>query len=118
MPKPTFPENVFRNDITHRLRELREYCRENNAPMFVTVYCPLCDTYVSEILSPKVLGVELKDDRITGHLNVANGFRTVPKETRLYQYNSDGELVEGDEEDMSDILSAVASCEEDNDSLE
>lgn len=31
--------------------------------------------------------------------------------------NSDGELVEGNEEDISDMLSAVASCEEDNNSL-
>ena len=67
----------FIENIKQAIRDLKKLCLNNSAPMFVTVYVPGKDEYISDMVSPSVLGIDIKPDLISGHLNVANGFHTV-----------------------------------------
>ena len=67
----------FIQNVKQVIRDLKKLCLNNSIPMFVTVYVPDKDEYISDIVSPSVLGLDLKPDIISGHLNVANGFHTV-----------------------------------------
>ena len=70
-------EQKYVNKIIADINEIRRICLNQCIPMFVTVYLPDRKKYLSDIVSPAVLGINIEPDRITEHLNVANGFHTV-----------------------------------------
>lgn len=106
MPLPSI-ENIEYNAVNKLIRDLKAYCLKEGLPMFCSVYVPQKDTYINDIVSPYALGVELTPDRITEHLNVANGFHTVPPKEVLMEYDADGLRIE-DEED--ETLLALSEC--------
>ena len=115
--KTSLPENENRNNVLRIIKELKEYCIKAGLPMFATVYIPEKEEYVSDILSPTVLGVELNPDRITEHLNVANGFLTSPPPDILLRLNSDGVLEEPVADDNSEILAGLEDCIADTEAI-
>ena len=90
MPAYAFPENVTKLAAQKKIRDLREYCQKSKIPMFVTVYVPEKKEYISDIVSPISISVEAEPDKITEHLNVANGFDTVPPKDNLMNLDADG----------------------------
>ncbi len=106
----TAPENVQKNTVERLIKELKEFCAKERLPMFATVYLPSRDTYISDIVSPKILGIEIEPDRITEHLNVANGFHTVPPKEKLLKLNSDGTIVDDDMDENDEALMAAKEC--------
>ena len=90
MPAYAFPENVTKLAAQKKIRDLREYCQRNKMPMFVTVYVPEKNEYLSDIVSPVSIAAEIDPDKITEHLNVANGFDTVPPKDNLMNIDANG----------------------------
>lgn len=70
-------EQKYINKIISSINEIKRICLNQRIPMFVTVFLPDRKEYISDIVSPAVLDIEIEPDRITEHLNVANGFHTV-----------------------------------------
>ena len=59
------------------INEIRRICLNKRIPMFISLYLPDKKKYLNDIISPAALGIKIEPDRITEHLNVANGFHTV-----------------------------------------
>ena len=71
--------------IAEHVKEVVSLCYKHKIPMFFTaavVNSNDSDTeYVSEYISAKKVNINLSEDKLSGHINVANGFETVlPKE--------------------------------------
>lgn len=95
----------FIQNVKQLVRDLKKLCLNNSAPMFVTVYVPGKDEYISDIVSPSVLGTDIKPDLISGHLNVANGFHTVlPPEVLHSSKNDNGNACRIDFTEMFDDI--------------
>jgi len=72
--------HIIMTEIAPLVEQIKKICAINKIPFFFSVLATnsnLKTKYISEILSPAVAEKELKDDRITPMLNVANGFDTV-----------------------------------------
>lgn len=104
------PDNIIK--AKSLAKKLYELCLREGFPMFVTVFLPteekdgkMNGTYHSEINSPKTIGIELADDRITQHLCVACGLKTtVPVEDSFLKYDSQGNLIIAEPGDNTDAL--------------
>lgn len=70
-------EQKYICQIQSAMKEIRRICLNQRIPMFISVYLPDKKKYLSDVVSPAVLGINIEPDRITEHINVANGFHTV-----------------------------------------
>lgn len=74
-------KKVYENEIFDKINELKLLCNKEKIPMFFACAIESTDkktTYVTEYVGSKSNGIELKEDKITGFINVVNGFETVP----------------------------------------
>ena len=71
--------------IKELFEELNTLCVKENLPYFATVALEKEDktAYETACLTPGVLGISLKNDRITKMLNVVNGFDTSPPHSEV-----------------------------------
>lgn len=72
---------IYENEIRPLLQQVQRICRIHSLPFFST--CCYADQdrksyYTRTLVSPEALGIHLSDDQIVRHINVANGFETVP----------------------------------------
>lgn len=71
----------YEEEVAPIIAELRRVCSENRMPMFVSV-CVKNDNsgtvYKNEMISAVSSGIVLKEDHMVNHVNVMNGFATVP----------------------------------------
>jgi hypothetical protein len=95
--------------IDQTIGDLKKLCLNNKAPMFVTVYLPEQKKYVSDMVSPKVLGIEITPNHIIGHLNVANGFHTVLPIESIHQIADN----KGDVSEL-DFTEMITDCDFDD----
>lgn len=71
----------YNTDIKPLVQELALKCRIANIPCFITVAVTNTENeteYINEAVTPYSVGLKLTDDKIVDHINVFNGFRTVP----------------------------------------
>lgn len=72
---------VYEEQISELVERLRIVCNREQMPMFLTV-CVANDknetSYKNEMVGTKSSGLMLTDDKIIRHVNVLNGFHTVP----------------------------------------
>lgn len=77
----TFSKKEHEEELKNKIQELARFCMFNGIPLFVTA-CLSDDgektEYVSEMVSPDVLSVNLSDNRFPKYVNVGLGFETVP----------------------------------------
>ena len=62
---------------------MKDICALNDIPFFFTACVANNDeksAYRSEGISPESLGFSIADNHFANHINVANGFDTIPKE--------------------------------------
>lgn len=74
---------VYEEQIKEKVSELKELCTINDIPFFFTACVANDDEkaiYVSEGITPESYGFSISDNCFTNHINVSNGFDTVPKE--------------------------------------
>lgn len=72
---------LIADEIAPHVEAIKLACVKNGIPFFFSIAAEddgKTTKYISEILSPKISGTQLTEDRITNMLNVANGFNTVP----------------------------------------
>ena len=116
MPLATI-ENIEYNAVSKLIRDLKNYCLKEGLPMFCSVYVPQKKEYINDIVSPYALGMELNPDSITEHLNVSNGFHTVPPKEALMEYDADGLRIDDEQDEtllaLNECLSDSENCEED-----
>lgn len=77
---------IYKEKIKEQVDNLILTCRTEGVPCFISVAVSNKDMeteYISESITPNSLGINLHDDRISDHINVLNGFKTVPF-TELY----------------------------------
>lgn len=72
----------FEQQIAPTIQKLKAECFQNGVPLFLS--CAVKDTqstteYISEMVSPAQLGVDLADDRIAEMVKMLNGFVAVPE---------------------------------------
>lgn len=87
-------QEVFKKHIQKKAAELNELCKTLGIASFMS-FCIKDDgketTYKNYIYGSTSNGIRLTNDQIRGHVNVANGFLTVPPEggTDIDDYMSD-----------------------------
>lgn len=73
--------NVYEKHIKKKAMELNELCQSLGIVSFMS-FCVYDDNqnteYKNFIYGSASNGIKLSDDQIRGHINVANGFQTVP----------------------------------------
>ncbi len=73
--------NVYEKHIKKKAIELNELCKSLGVVSFMS-FCVNDDNHNTEyknfIYGSTSNGIKLSDDQIRGHINVANGFQTVP----------------------------------------
>lgn len=76
---------LYNEQLKPLVQNIRRICIDHGMPMFFTVAIRDDDTtfYQSEALTTKALGISLQNDHIPKHINVFNGFRTVPATERM-----------------------------------
>ena len=71
----------FDKIISDKAQEIKKLCEDAKIPFFMC-FCvennEKTTKYKNYIFGAVSAGIRLTDDRITGHINVANGFKTVP----------------------------------------
>lgn len=68
---------TYEEKVQPVVEELKKVCSECGMPVFITVCTSNTDSgtvYTSDMISPMMLKMELKDDHFTKHLAVLNGF--------------------------------------------
>lgn len=73
-------KDIFDSEIQTHLSKLVSLCYEKGLPCFVSVAVSNTESggteYISDLVSPGKIGIELNDDHISRHVNVLNGFHT------------------------------------------
>ena len=76
----------YESEIIDLITQLRISCNRNKIPMFVSI-CIKNDEhgslYKNEMVGAASSGINLKDDKLVGFVNVINGFDTVPKREEI-----------------------------------
>lgn len=57
-------------EINKHIAEIEKICRVHSIPMLVTYANPITEQYISDVITPKSLGIELSVDKIS-KLNMA-----------------------------------------------
>lgn len=79
-------EKVYKDTIKEQVSELIMKCRIAKIPCFISIAVGNTSdstAYINEAVTPNSLGVKLTDDKISQHINVMNGFKTVPYSENL-----------------------------------
>lgn len=87
-------QELFKKHIQKKAEEINELCKTFGIVSFMSFCIKDNDKkteYKNYICGSTSNGVHLADDQIRGHVNVANGFLTVPQtqETGMDDYMSD-----------------------------
>ncbi len=74
-------KTIYDTEIKPLLQQIQGICQVYCLPFFST--CCYADydgnsLYSRTLVSPEALGIHLADDQIVRHINVANGFETIP----------------------------------------
>lgn len=56
-------------ELNKHIMEIEKICRANLIPMLITYVNPVTEVYVNRVITPKNIGIELKNDKIS-KLNV------------------------------------------------
>ena len=73
---------IYENEILPVVAHLRQLCSMNEIPMFLSIAVKNDESgteYRNDMISAVSTGIVLKDEHLTNHVNVINGFETVPK---------------------------------------
>lgn len=103
-------ENIYNHDILPILKKLLVLCNEHEIPIFIDMAIknsPAGTVYKTEFLSARSFGLRLKEDRLTKHALVANGFSVYIGESRPYLENA-AERYGEDLEDPHDITGGLS----------
>lgn len=76
-----FNKRKHEEELKNKIQELTKYCMFNGIPLFVTACIDdngKKSEYISEMVSPDVLDVNLSDNRFPKYVNIGLGFDTVP----------------------------------------
>lgn len=71
----------YHEEIEPLVNELTLKCRIANMPCFISVAVENTKentSYINDAVTPHSVNVKLTNDKIADHMNVLNGFRTVP----------------------------------------
>lgn len=74
--------DIYENEVLPIVEHLRMVCSKNEIPMFLTIAVKNDDNgtvYKNEMISAVSAGIHLKNEHLVNHVNVMNGFDTVPK---------------------------------------
>ncbi len=74
-------QDVFKKHIQKKAEELNELCKQLGVVSFMSFAVKDCDNeteYKNYIYGSTSNGIRLSNDQIRGHVNVSNGFQTVP----------------------------------------
>ena len=74
-------QEIFKKYIQKKAEELNELCKTMNIPSFMSFVVKddgKQTDYKNYIYGSASNGIYLSDDQIRGHVNVANGFQTMP----------------------------------------
>lgn len=85
-------ETNYNEKIKEKVDSLLLACRVEGIPCFVSVAVANDNKktlYKSDSITPNSLKVKLTDDKISSHINVLNGFKTVPY-TEIYKEKNEG----------------------------
>lgn len=88
-------QEIFKKYIQKKAEELNELCKTMNIPSFMSFVVKddgKNTNYKNYIYGSTSNGIYLSDDQIRGHINVANGFQTMPP---------------GDNTDMDDYMDDI-----------
>ena len=76
----------YESEIIDLITQLRIACNRNKIPMFISVCIKNNEhgsLYKKEMVGAASSGINLKDDKLVGFVNVLNGFNTVPKREEM-----------------------------------
>ena len=76
--------DIFNEHIKEKAEELKDACVVFGVPFFLSICIDDSDkktTYKNYMNGSVSNGIKLHDDQIKKHINVANGFYTVPPQT-------------------------------------
>ena len=82
----TFDKSSYKGILGKRIKELKQFCTLEGIPMFITFALENTDegtAYLSDMINPDLINVDLKDNKINEMVKVLNGFDVVPKNTPL-----------------------------------
>ena len=73
-----YDHNEMKKEIQKKMKEFKAFCAEFDIPMFMTVALKNTDKeteYLSEMVDPVLMGIDLTDDHIHEYLKILKGFR-------------------------------------------
>lgn len=95
-------QEVFKNHIQKKAEEINNLCKSLGITSFMS-FCVKDDgvntDYQNYVYGSTSSGIHLADDQIRGHINVANGFMTIPPGD-----NMDMDEYLDDNDDYEDVL--------------
>lgn len=85
----TTEESCYR-EINKSIITIEKICRANNIPLFVTYVDPKSGEYVSKVITPKSLDIDLNEDKISKfNLALNNDFSIIIKDNSPKSYAGD-----------------------------
>lgn len=83
--------NVFRNEISDKLEEIKTLCKRERIPFFTcfAISDEKETNYVADIATPAGMNVKMKNDKFPDFANVLNGFKTIPYTTIVEEMDKD-----------------------------
>ena len=77
---------IYEEKIKDKMEELAKICRDNDIPFFLTCCIKNTDSdsvYKTQASSPETYGYSISKNHFEHHVNVMNGFTTMPESSRL-----------------------------------